>query len=90
MPITKSAKKALRQSKRRRVENLAKKNKLRKERKELRIALSAKDEKRAKEKLSSLYKTLDKMAKVNIFHPNKASRLKKGFAKKLNEVFKSA
>ncbi len=86
MPIKKSAQKALRQSLRRKKINTAKKNRFRMIRKEFRKALSEKNQKKAEEMLSALYKILDKMAKTNIFHKNKASRLKSEFSKKYKEL----
>ncbi len=87
MPIKKSAQKALRQNIRRKKRNTTKKNRFRMVRKEFKKALSEKDPKKAKETLSALYKALDKMAKTNVFHKNKSSRLKSEFSKKYKKVF---
>jgi small subunit ribosomal protein S20 len=83
MPITRSAKKALRQSIRRREHNLQlKKNyaKVLKGYKKL-IAAGQKDE--AAKYLAQVYKTVDKLAKTSVIHKNKANRLKSRLAKKL-------
>ena len=76
MPITKSAKKALRQSRRRRELNLARMKKLKSAIKDFKKTLQEKNIEEAKKKLSLVYKALDKSAKVNLIKKNKASRLK--------------
>ncbi len=83
MPITASAKKALRQSKRRRVRNLAKSNAYKTVFKELkRLALSGKKADAAK-LLPKTYKAIDKAAKTGVIKKNKAARLKSAAAKSL-------
>ncbi|MEK7139004.1 MAG: 30S ribosomal protein S20 [Patescibacteria group bacterium] len=81
MPITASAKKALRQSLRRRAENLRRKNNYKGLLKEFRslAATGKKDE--AKKLLPKVYKALDKAAKTNVIAKNKAARLKSSSAK---------
>lgn len=69
MPITRSAKKALRQTKRRRARNLARQKELKAAIKKFQKNLSPAD-------LSAAYKKLDKAAKVHLIHRNKAGRLK--------------
>lgn len=76
MPITQSAKKALRQSKRRRVKNLRRIRNYRETVKEFRKLIIAKDFDSAKKLLPKVYKTLDKAAKSGVIKKNKASRLK--------------
>ena len=79
MPIIQSAKKALRQSKKRRVLNTAKKDAYKKALKDFRklaIHPPAGGGGEAKTALTTLYKALDKAAKTNAISPNKASRLK--------------
>ncbi|KKT86179.1 MAG: hypothetical protein UW85_C0006G0019, partial [Parcubacteria group bacterium GW2011_GWA1_Parcubacteria_45_10] len=60
MPITKSAKKALRQNRTRKKRNVAKKDKVRSLKKEIVKALNLKDTEAAKKKISELYRALDK------------------------------
>ena len=74
MPITKSAKKALRQSRSRREKNLVWKEKLKK-------AVKSAIETKTPATLSEAYKTIDKSAKVGLIKKNKASRLKSKLAK---------
>ena len=76
MPITKSAKKALRQSKKRRVGNIKQANAYRTAVKNFKklAAEGKKDE--AKKYLPKVYKALDKAAKTGVIKKNKASRLK--------------
>jgi len=84
MPITKSAEKALRQSKKRRVENLRKINAYKTVVKEFK-KLSASDKKDDMQKLlPKLYKKLDKATKGGVIKKNKASRLKSKAAKALS------
>ena len=83
MPNTTSAKKALKQSEKKRVLNLKKKRGLLKVIKEYKKLVEAGDEKGASIKLPTVYKSLDKAAKTNLIKKNKASRLKSRLAKKL-------
>lgn len=83
MPIIKSAKKALRQSKRRNVRNVAYKTKIHKTKKTIEKGLLTKDLEKAKTDLNAFYKIVDKAAKRNILHKNKANRLKSRLAKKI-------
>lgn len=83
MPIIKSAKKALRQSKKRRIKNLAKANRFKLAVKEFRKLVAAGKKDEALKLLPKVYKTLDKAAKTHVIHKNKASRLKSNTAKLL-------
>lgn len=76
MPIKKSAKKALRQSLKRRVRNLAYKRKIKKLTKDIKKLVSEKKIKEAKSLLSQIYKILDKATKVGVIKKNNASRKK--------------
>lgn len=76
MPITKSAKKALRQSLKRRARNIQKKEKIKKLLKEVRNLVSQKKIKEAKSLLPQVYKFLDKAAKTGLIKKNTASRKK--------------
>ncbi len=88
MPITKSAKKALRQSLRRRERNLIRKNKLRKAIKEFKKSLEQENFDKARKQLDLVYKAADKLAKVNYIKKNKASRIKSRITKLLNKSVK--
>jgi len=81
VPITKSAKKALRQSKRRQARNVKRKEAFRVLVKEFRKAVAAKEFDKAKGLLPRVYKTLDKAAKSRTIKKNKASRLKSRLTK---------
>lgn len=76
MPITKSAKKALRQSKTRRVRNLKRINGYKDTIKQFKKLVVAKQMKEAGEKLAAVYQAVDKAAKSGVIKPNKAARLK--------------
>jgi len=83
MPITKSAKKALRKSLKNRGRNYSRRRTVRKLKKDYSISLTSGDKKLSAEKLQKLYKAIDKATKRNIIHKNKANRLKSSLAKKL-------
>lgn len=83
MPITKSAKKALRQNIRRRAKNLVTKNRIQAEIKKFRRLLAAKNTAEAKNQLSIVYKSLDKSAKTSVIKRNAANRKKSRLAKAL-------
>ena len=76
MPITKSAKKALRQNKTRKIRNTRKTVAYKASVKDFRklVASGKKDE--AKKMLPRVYQTLDKAVKTGVIKKNKASRLK--------------
>lgn len=76
MPITKSAKKVLRQTERRRVRNLKKKEAYKAAVKQFKKLAAAKQFDEASKILSKVYKTVDKAAKTGVIKPNKASRIK--------------
>lgn len=86
MPITRSAKKALRQSVRRKEANSARKTAYKTAVKDFRKNILAKDAKKAADELRLAMKTLDKAAKANAIKKNKASRLKSRLQKALNKV----
>lgn len=76
MPITKSAEKALRQSKKRKASNLRRTNAYKNAFKQLkRLSLYGKT-KEAEKILSDVYRTIDKAAKTGVIKKNKAARLK--------------
>lgn len=81
MPLTKSAKKALRQSLRKRAHNLLYKSKIKALLKEVRNLASEKKIEEAKKLLPKLYKILDKAVKVRVIKKNTASRKKSRIAK---------
>ncbi len=76
MPITKSAKKALRQSKSRRVGNLKRINAYKNAVKQFNKLATAGQMKEAKDMLAKVYQALDKAAKSGVIKANKAARLK--------------
>ena len=84
MPITKSAKKALRQNVKRRARNLIYKKKMRNLIKKVRNLVLEKKNEEAKKLLPQIYKTLDKSAKVGVIKKNTASRKKSRLTKLCN------
>jgi small subunit ribosomal protein S20 len=82
MPITQSAKKALRQNIRRRELNLERKRKMQDILKKLRKLAAAGKKEEARKLLPEVYKTLDKMKKVGLIKRGTADRLKSRLAKK--------
>jgi len=83
MPITRSAKKALRQSIRRRAQNLKRKEAYKSGIKEIRRMIAGNNFNQAKNLLPKIYKALDKAAKTRVIAKNKASRLKSRLARSL-------
>ncbi len=88
MPITKSAKKAIRQTKRRRVHNLLYINKIKNVVKDVRTFVLQKKMAEAKELLPKVYQILDKAAKVGIIKKNNADRRKSRITKMIDRASK--
>jgi small subunit ribosomal protein S20 len=86
MPITSSAKKALRSSKRKRLVNLAAKEKMNKTVKEVKKLVVNKSKEGTKEALTLAYKALDKAAKKGVIKKNAASRKKSRLAKAIKKL----
>jgi len=88
MAITKSAKKAIRQNKKRRIANLVYINKMKKLVKEVKSFVAGKKIKEAKELLPKVYGILDKTAKVGIIKKNNASRHKSRITRMVDKASK--
>jgi small subunit ribosomal protein S20 len=86
MPNTKSAAKAMRQSVRRRANNIRTKNKFKVAIKDVRKALDAASKDEAAKALRLAMATLDKAAKKGVIHKNTASRKKSRLAKAINKL----
>lgn len=86
MPITKSAKKALRQSKKRQKQNTAKKRNIKDLVKQAKVLVGDGKTEEAKKLLPQIYKTLDKTAKAGTIKKNAASRKKSRMTKLINKV----
>ncbi len=85
MPITKTAKRALKKSLKRREINVLKKAVLKKAEKKFLKTLASNNNEEAKKILNVLYKLLDKAVKTNLIKKNKAARDKSRLAKKLSQ-----
>jgi small subunit ribosomal protein S20 len=85
MAITKSAKKAIRQSAARREHNIVYKDKIKILVKQARALVSAKKMAEAKKLLPDIYAALDKAAKVGIIKKNNASRHKSRLTKLIDK-----
>lgn len=85
MAITKSAKKALRQSLKRRIRNIKQREKIKNLIKQARILVSQKKAGEAKKLLPQIYKLLDKTAKAGLIKKNAAARKKARIAKLINK-----
>lgn len=85
MPLTSSAKKALKVSKRRKTENDLARADLKNVVKGARLAI-AKGGKEAAEQIQPLYRALDIATKKHLIHKNKASRLKSKISIAANKV----
>ena len=81
--ITKSAKKALRQSARRRAGNIKKQRKLKNLLKEVNSLTAQKKVEEAKKLLPQVYKLLDKAVKVGLIKKNTAARKKSRITKSI-------
>ena len=83
IPNTKTAKKNLRQSLKRREQNLKRKEALHRIVKQLKKALAAGDKARVQELIPQLMQVTDKAAQKHVIHPNKAARLKSRLMKRV-------
>ena len=81
MAITKSAKKAIRQSARRKEQNVVYKDKIKEVVKKARALVLAKKMAEAKKLLPEIYKAFDKAAKTGVIKKNNASRHKSRLTK---------
>jgi len=86
MPITKSAKKALRQSAKRKIRNLAYKKKIKELVKKAKKLIQENQKEETKKLLPLVYKALDKAAKVGIIKKNTAARKKSLITKLINKA----
>ncbi len=86
MAITRSAKKALRQSLRRRKRNLIYKNKVKSALKEMKGLVLQKKPEEAKKLLPNVYKILDKATKAGVIKKGAADRKKSRIAKLLKRA----
>ncbi|OHA70242.1 MAG: 30S ribosomal protein S20 [Candidatus Wildermuthbacteria bacterium RIFCSPHIGHO2_12_FULL_40_12] len=84
MPIIKSAKKSLRQSKRRKARNIKKKDAVKDLVKKIKALLVQKKNEEAKKLLPAIYKALDKAAKTGVIKKSNASRRKSRITKSLS------
>ncbi len=89
MPITQSAKKALRQSFRRKKRNVAKKEKMKDAVKEVKKLVASGDKEKALELISKAYKAIDKAAKTGVIKKNTANRKKSRLMKFTKTAVKS-
>lgn len=83
MPILEAAKKALRQNKKRKAHNLDYKSKLKNLTKKALIFARENKADELKQIIPSLYKAVDKAAKVGVLEKNTAARKKSRIARKL-------
>lgn len=88
MAITKSAKKAIRQNKRRRARNLIYQKQIKGLIKEAKSFVLQKKIQEAKELLPKVYQVLDKAAKVGVIKKNTASRKKSRVTKFVEKLLK--
>jgi small subunit ribosomal protein S20 len=86
MPITTSAKKALRQNKTRHARNSVKKENYKRIIVKYRKLVAAKSKDEAAKLLPLVFKALDKAAKTKVIEKNKASRLKSRLSKMIARV----
>lgn len=85
MPITKSAKKALRQSKKRRIQNLRRLKAMKGIIKNIRKLVLENKKEEALKLLPKAYKAIDKAAKVGVIKKNTAARKKSRLTKSITK-----
>jgi len=90
MPITKSAKKALRQNKRRRLKNLRQVNVLKQKIKKFKGLITENKKEEAKKLIPEIYSAIDKAAKCKVIKKNTANRKKSRLIKLLNKSEKAS
>jgi small subunit ribosomal protein S20 len=88
MPNTSSAKKAMRQSRRRNTINLRTKSKYKSAVKETRAYIASGNSKDATESLKKTMSALDKAVKKNVLHKNTAARRKSRLSKAIAKISK--
>ncbi|HAG27702.1 TPA: 30S ribosomal protein S20 [Patescibacteria group bacterium] len=88
MPNTSSAKKAMRQSRRRQVINLRTKSKYKSAVKATRQDISSGDAAAASENLKKAMSAIDKAVKKNVLHKNTAARRKSRLSKAIAKLYK--
>ena len=86
MAITKTAKRGIRTSARKKVYNERRKKTMKEVVKEVRTLVAAKDKKAAEALLAKAYKALDKAAKGNTIKKGNASRKKSRLAKAIKKI----
>lgn len=86
MPITKSAKKALRQNRQRRVFNLRRQRTMKSLIKQIKKLITENKKEEAQKLLPETFKAIDKTAKKGIIKKNNASRKKSRLSKSLNKI----
>ncbi len=86
MPITKSAKKALRQNRRKRLFNLRRSNKMKALVKEAKILIKDKKKEQVLKILPKVYQAIDKAAKRGVIKKNTASRKKSRLTKAIPKI----
>ncbi len=88
MPNTKSAKKAVRSSAKKRTHNLLWKHRIKTAVKTVKDSIRGKisDEQVLKEQMTAVQQALDKAQKEKVIHKNKANRLKSKYAKRITAL----
>ena len=86
MPQHKSAKKSVRQDKRRTIVNRKRKGILKSQIKSVSMAVEEKDAEKAKQEYKTAVSVIDKMASMGIIHKNNAARKKSGLWKKITSL----
>lgn len=86
MPITKSAKKALKQNRKKRVFNLRRNRTMRSLIKETRELIAEKKKEEALKLLPKTFQAIDKAAKKGVIKKNNAARKKSRLSKAINQI----
>lgn len=86
MPVTKSARKRVRQNERRRVINRNNLSRLRTEIKKFRRLLGQQEVEEARKALPAVYEIIDRSSQKGVIHANTAARYKSRLTHRLNEL----
>lgn len=86
MPITKSAKKALKQNRKKRLFNLRQSKQMKSSVKRIKKLIDDKKAQEAVKSLPKVYKVIDKAAKRKVIKKNAASRKKSRLAKAIHKI----
>ncbi len=90
MPHSRSSRKRVRQNRRHQVQNQALRSSVKSQEKKVLALVAEGKAEEAKRELSAAYKKFDKIAKVHVWHRNRAANHKRKLAKRVAALLKKA